>query len=91
MGNFDVLIKAVRQVKTVADDIENMNDREGPRYEPSIEVCVEIIRLQNEAQSPFAREINTALVPAQEADIAAALKIVKEHQPKASNPWATAV
>ena len=89
MDRIELLGKAVEQVKNVADDIEYMNDCEGPRYEPSVDAIVEIIRMQNEAHR-LLREIDKALVPAQQADLAAALEIVKASQPKARNPWAHA-
>lgn len=89
MDRIELLKKAVEQVKNVADDVEYMNDCEGPRYEPSAEVCVDIIRLQNEANRLF-RETRKALIPAQEADLAAALEVVTASQPKARNPWAHA-
>lgn len=89
MDRIELLKKAVEQVKNVAADIEYMNDCEGPRYEPSTETCVDIIRLQNEAHR-LLREIDKALVPAQATDLAAALETVKANQPKARNPWAHA-
>ena len=89
MDRIELLRKAVEQVKTAVDDIAYMNC-EGPAYEPSVEVCVELIRLQKEAHR-LLHEINRALVVAHEADVTAALETVKAMEPKARrNPWAHA-
>ncbi len=89
MDKMELLKKAVEQVRNATADISYMNDCEVTRYEPSVEACVEIIRLQNEAHR-LLREIDRALVPAQEADMAVALETVKATEPKARNPWAHA-
>ncbi|MGO9237260.1 MAG: hypothetical protein ACLP4V_25465 [Methylocella sp.] len=90
MDRNELLKKAVEQTKTAVDDIAYMNDCEGPAYEPSVEVCVELIRLQKEAHR-LLHEINRALVVAHEADVTAAHETVKAMEPKARrNPWAHA-